>query len=53
MVDVKTSFIYKDEYENLDDAIKRIVKGEKDKRSLLAVRIQRLLSLYCSLFPGD
>ena len=53
MVDVRTSFIYKDEYENLDDAIKRIVKGEKDKRSLLAERIQRLLSLYCSLFPGD
>lgn len=52
MVDVKTSFIYKDDYETVDDALKRILltKDEIDKKSLLAARIQRLLKLYCSLF---
>lgn len=51
MLDIKLSFFYKNPMENLEEATKRIVKGEKDKKSLLAIRIKRLLNLYTSLFP--
>lgn len=38
MVDVKTSFIYKDDYETVDDALKRILltKDEIDKKKFIS-----------------